>query len=107
MAKDIYEKRNYQKIQHKNPNTEKFAMESSKKPKIVRQSDLKLINNDRMIPPKSIKKYIVSRKTGQINAENRLYLILGICQLLLSRSVINFLLLIVFIFLGMKIAWKF
>lgn len=85
LAKDIYEKRNHQKIQHKNPNTEKFAMESIQKPKIVRQSDLKLINNDRMIPPKSIKKYIVSRKSGQINPENRNYLILGICQLLLSR----------------------
>ena len=85
LAKDIFEKRNHQKIQHKNPNTEKFAMESIKKPKIVRQSDLKLITNDRMIPPKSIKRCIVSRKTGSITPENRIYLTLGICQLLLSR----------------------
>lgn len=85
LAKDIYEKWNFLKIQHKNPNTEKFAMESNKKPKIVRQSDLKLINNDRLIPPKSIKKCVVSRKSGPITQENRLFLTLGISQLLISK----------------------
>ena len=85
LAKDIFQKWNYNKIQHKNPNAEKFAIESIKKPKIVRQSDLKLINNDRLIPPKSIKKFVVSRKSGPITPENRLFLTLGICQLLISK----------------------
>lgn len=60
-------------------------MELTNKPKIVRQSDIKLINNDRLIPPKSIKKCIVSRKTGPITVENKLFLTLGICQLLISK----------------------
>jgi len=101
------------KIQHKNPNTEKFAMESIKKPKIVRQSDLKLINNDRLIPPKSIKKCVVSRKSGPITQENRLFLTLGICQLLISKYVAFFTSFYVFYFLlklmnkEMKIAQKY
>jgi len=85
LAKDIFEKRNYLKIKHKNPNTEKFEMESIKKPKIVRQSDLKLINNDRLIPPRSIKKCVVLKRNGAVTAENKLYLTLGICQLLISK----------------------
>ena len=82
LAKDLHEKRNSQLLQHKNPNTEKF--QTDQKLKIVKQSDIKLMNNDRLVPPMSLKKYIVFKKQG-VDNENKMFWILGICQLIIAK----------------------
>ena len=86
----MYEKRNFNLIHYKNPNTEHLEhrpndmMQKAGK-FFIKNSQIKLISSDRLVPAKSILKLAVFKKGGFWQYEKKIFLILGCNQILLCK----------------------
>ena len=70
----------------KNPNENYFHEESTRSPlSRIKNSSLKLVINDRYIPPKSLFKVVVFEKVSFPGFNRKFYMILGHCSLILSK----------------------
>ena len=85
LAKDFHEKRASNIPLIRNPN-EKYPEENCRSPLgKVRNSALKLVINDRYIPPRSLLKVVVFEKVSFPGFNKKFHLIVGHANLILSR----------------------
>ena len=86
LGKDLHEKRASNIPFLKNPN-EKYSEDFPKSPAMrgVKNSSLKLVINDRYIPPKSLLKALVFEKVSFPGFNKKFHLILGHSNLILAK----------------------
>ena len=102
LAKDLHEKRASNIPFIKNPN-EKYSDDLPKSPamKGVKNSSLKLVVNDRYIPPKSLLKVLVFEKVSFPGFNRKYQMILGHSNLILAKFSIFFILKLLLFFFSL------